>query len=152
MDMPQLTDGHKKLETIAGTWTGDEHMQPSQWVPEPMTAQGKSVCKLILNGFAVSMDYVQSCGGQEMFSGHGVYTYNGKDDSYLLHWFDSMGAGCEVFSGGFDGDTLVMTSKGFMGYMRMTSDYSGGQLASRMEMSQDGEDWTLMFRGTYSKE
>ena len=112
MDMPQLTDGHKKLETIAGTWTGDEHMQPSQWVPEPMTAQGKSVCKLILNGFAVSMDYVQSCGGQEMFSGHGVYTYNGKDDSYLLHWFDSMGAGCEVFSGGFDGDTLVIVYDG----------------------------------------
>jgi hypothetical protein len=34
--------------------------------------------------------------------------------------------------------------------MRLTGDYAKpGKLHSRMEMSQDGKTWTLMFRGEY---
>lgn len=152
MEMPQLTDGHRKLERIAGTWVGEEHMEPSQWCPTATTAQGKSVCTVILNGFAVTTDYEQTNEGQQTFSGHGVYTYNPKADTYQLHWFDSMGTECEVFTGTFDGDKLVMTSEGPMGQLRMTAEYSGGSLASKMEMSQDGENWALLFHGTYTKE
>lgn len=153
MEMPQITDGHRKLQKLVGTWTGEEHMEPSQWCPEATVAQGRSVVRSVCNGFAAVTDYVQTNGGQETFSGHGVYSYDVKNEVYLLHWFDSMGMGPEIFMGQWDGDVLVMQSDGPMGRMKMTSDHSvEGKMASRMECSNDGgETWTLMFHGDYQK-
>ena len=152
MDMPRPDENHAVLERLVGTWVGEEHMPPSQWCPEPTTGTGTSEVRSALGGFGVICDYRQEMNGETTYSGHGVYTYDAQESSYRLHWFDSMGMGVDIFKGRFEGDLFVMQSHGPMGYMRMTSDYSvPGKLSSKMENSQDGENWTVMFTGEYRK-
>ena len=102
------------------------------------------------DGFAVTTDYVQTVNGEETFWGHGVYSYDAREDIYRFHWFDRMGMGPQVFSGQWEGDVLTMESVGPMGNVRMTDDYSRpGQLDSRVDLSEDGVEWKLAFRCTY---
>lgn len=151
MEMPQPNEKHAQLERLIGTWVGEEHMHPSQWCPEAKTGIGRSECRGGLGGFAVICDYEQTMDGQTTYVGHGVYTWDGAEGVYLLHWWDSMGMPVDVFKGDFEGDSLVMTSQGPMGRMRMTGDYSKpGRLVSKMECSQDGDSWTTMFDGDYT--
>ncbi len=35
MELPQPTNGHERLQKLAGTWAGEEHMEPTKWRPEP---------------------------------------------------------------------------------------------------------------------
>ena len=153
MEMPKLTDGHGKLQRLVGTWKGDEHMQPSQWCPDGTVAQGTSVVRSVCGGFAVVTEYVQKTGGEETFSGHGVYSYDVANGVYLLHWFDAMGMGPEIFMGNWDSGVLTMLCDGAMGRMRMISDYSiDGKLSSKMENSMDGgETWTECFHAEYTR-
>ena len=152
MDMPKLTDGHRMLERLVGTWEGEETMHPSQWDPAGGAAAGRTRSVLGLGGFAVVSDYEQERGGTITFTGHGVYTYDPKQDAYCLHWFDCMGSPPEVFVGGFDGDVLTLSHGGPGMHVRLTSDLSSPDtLRSRMEMSQDGASWKVLFEGVYRR-
>jgi hypothetical protein len=151
MDMPKPGPGHKKLEMLAGTWKGEETMYPSQWDPNGGTATGRTKGRLALDGFAVIVDYEQERDGKITFTGHGVYTFDPKQDLYVLHWFDCMGSPPEVFTGRFEGDVLTMSHGGPM-HARMTYDYGqAGKLLSRMEMSGDGSEWKTLFDGVYTR-
>lgn len=153
MKAPKPTEAHQKLERLTGTWVGEEAMPPSEWTPEGFTATGRCVARIALSGFAVITDYRQEKDGQVTFEGHGVYTYDPVEECYVQHWFDCMGSPPEVFRGTFNGDVLVMRSRSSTGHARITSDYSQeGRMVTRMEMSQDGEDWKLAFEGTYIRE
>jgi hypothetical protein len=55
MEMPKPSDGHRRLERLAGRWEGEEKMEPSPWDPQGGTALG-------------------------CVTGHGVYTYDPKED------------------------------------------------------------------------
>jgi len=152
MEMPKPAEAHMKLEMFAGTWVGEETMHPSPWAPQGGKAQGRTECRLALNGFAVIGDYTQSKDGVTTFSGHSVHTWNTAEKCYTQHWFDCMGTPPEVFRGNFQGDVLTMTSRNPMGQMRSTSDYgTPGTLKVRMEMSQDGSKWQTLFEGTYKR-
>ncbi|MCA8952447.1 MAG: DUF1579 family protein [Planctomycetes bacterium] len=154
MEMPKLTAEHEKLALLAGTWKGTETMHPSQWAPDGMTAEAVTTSRVGLTGFVVITDYEQRVGGQATFVGHGVYTIDPKQGGVLLYWFDSMGGTCEEFRGNWQGDVLTLTSDTSpMGHMRLTYDFSqAGKLASAMDTSPDGQQWSRMFDGVYSKE
>lgn len=150
MEMPKLTDAHRKLEMLVGEWFGDENMHPSQWTPEGAVHQAKLVNRMALDGFAVVGDYEQSKDGAVCFRGHSVFMFEPQSGEYHLHWFDTMGA--NVFRGKLEGNRLVMNEKGNWGYHRMTYEFPApGKLASKMEMSQDGQNWKTMFDGTYTR-
>jgi Protein of unknown function (DUF1579) len=152
MDMPRLTDEHRKLEKMTGDWEGKEVMQPSQWDPKGGTATGRTRSRLDLSGFAVISDYEQERDGAVTFSGHSVMTYDPKERCYALHWFDCIGSPPEVFKGNFEGDILTMEHGGPGMHARMTYDLSrAGVMSSRMEMSTDGKDWKVLFNGEYNK-
>ena len=152
MEMPKPTADHKQLEKLAGIWNGKETMHPSPWDPKGGEAEGTTLARLALDGFAVIADYEQSRGGKPTFSGHGVYTWDAAAGQVVLHWFDCMGQGSEEFRGSWDGDRLRLESRNPMGFARMTHDYSrAGTLTSRMEMSPDGETWTPLFDGRYQR-
>src|SRR4030095_8583695 len=51
MGMPTVQEQHKKLQTLAGTWTGEEKMHPSPWDPEGGMALGKVNNRIDLDGF-----------------------------------------------------------------------------------------------------
>ena len=84
MEMPKASDGHRKLEKIAGRWEGEETMYPSPWDPKGGKAIGRINSRVALNGFALINDYEQERDGAITFTGHGVFTYDPKADVYSL--------------------------------------------------------------------
>jgi uncharacterized protein YodC (DUF2158 family) len=79
-----------------------------------------------------------------------VFTFRSADETWVLHWFDSIGSPPEVFEGRFEGDVLTVAHGGPGMHARLTYDLSGsGRLVSRMEMSQDGSAWNTLFDGSY---
>ncbi len=149
MGMPEPSPGHLLLNKLVGTWEGEETMYPSQWDPQGGTAKGRNTSRIALDGFALVTNYEQERQGRITFSGHGVMTYDSDGGEYVLHWFDSMGSPPEVFRGNFDGDVLTVSHGGPM-HARLVYDVSREDvLASRMDMSQDGETWNTFFTCDY---
>jgi len=152
MNMPKPSDGHLLLGKLAGSWEGEETMHPSQWDPKGGKAVGRNKNELSLGGFALLTDYEQARDGAITFTGHGVYTYDPKEDRYSLHWFDCMGSPPEVFVGGFEGDVLTLAHGGPGMHARMTYDLSTpGKMKAMMEMSQDGEEMKVLFEAVYHR-
>jgi hypothetical protein len=146
MEMPTPVEGHRKLEKIAGSWKGQERMYPSPWDPEGGTALGRIKSRVALNGFALINDYEQERDGKVTFSGHGVFTYDSKEDAYTLVWVDCMGVPPEIFKGQFEGDVLKLAHGGPGMHVRLTYDVSEpGYLSTSMEMSKDGSVWNRFF-------
>lgn len=152
MEMPRPGPDHERLHRLAGTWRGTEKMYPSTWDPKGGEAQGESQTRVALGGFALVTDYRQSRGGQCTFEGHGVYTIDAKSGEVVMHWFDCLNQGSEEFRGRFDGDRLTLTSRNPMGFARMSYDLSKPDVVtSRMAMSQDGQTWSDLFDGSYTR-
>jgi hypothetical protein len=146
MEMPTPSPGHKKLEEIAGNWEGEEQMYSSPWDPNGGTAVGRIMSRVALNGFAVINDYEQKRDGKITFTGHGVFTYDPKEDTYMLVWVDCMGAPPEIFKGRFEGDILKLAHGGPGMHVRLTYDLSEANcLKTSMEMSPDGNTWNRFF-------
>ena len=53
MNMRTPSDGHLKLERLAGSWEGEEIMHPSQWDPKGGVATGRKKHEIGLGGFAL---------------------------------------------------------------------------------------------------
>ncbi len=152
MEMPKPSPGHVLLEKLVGSWEGEETMHPSQWDPVGGVAIGRNRQQMSLGGFALITDYEQERDGAITFTGHGVYTYDPKEDRYSLHWFDCMGSPPEVFVGRFEGDVLTLSHGGPGMHARMTYDLSAPEtMKAMMEMSPDGEDWKVLFEATYKQ-
>jgi hypothetical protein len=148
MEMPQPSDGHRKLEKIAGHWAGEETMHPSPWDPKGGKAIGRIRSRMALNGFALINDYEQERDGAITFTGHGVFTYDPKTDVYSLVWFDCMGAPPEIFKGTFENNILKLAHGGPGMHVRLSYDLSApGYLVMSMEMSPDGAAWNRLFDG-----
>ena len=103
-------------------------------------------------GFALLADYEQERDGAITFTGHGVYTYDPKEDRYSLHWFDCMGSPPELFVGVIDADVLTLAHGGPGMHARMTYDFSTPDtMKGMMGMSQDGTDWEVLFEAVYTR-
>jgi hypothetical protein len=127
-------------------------MHPSQWDPQGGVAIGRNNYKLSLGGFALLNDYEQERDGVVTFTGHGVYTYDPKEDFYSLHWFDCIGSPPEVVVGRLDGDVLTLAHGGPGMHARMTQDFStSNTIKGMMEMSLDGNAWKVLFEAVYQR-
>ena len=152
MEMPKPAPGHLRMEKLAGNWEGEEKMPPSRWDPKGGAAIGRRKSRLALNGFALISDYEQERGGVITFTGHGILCFDPKRDLYSLHWFDCMGSPPEVFLGRFDGDRLTVARGGPGMHARLTYDLADPKrMLSKMEMSQDGIAWNMLFEGNYER-
>lgn len=148
MEMPKPSAGHLKFERLAGQWEGEEKLYPSPWDPVGGAAVGRMKSRVALNGFALIIDYAQERGGATTFTGHGVLTFNPKEELYSLTWFDCLGWPPEIFKGRFEGEVLTVAHGGPGMHARLTYNLSeAGQLFKIMETSQDGLTWTRFFDG-----
>ena len=153
MDMPKLTDAHKKLELLAGRWKGEEKLSPSPWDPKGGIATGRVNNRPALDGFAVVQDYEQERNGAVSFQGHGIFSYDAYQKNYVLHWLDSMGMPVNEFRGSFEGRVLTLTNKGQMGFNRAVFDLGeNDKYKFKMEISQDGKNWYTFMEGSYTRE
>ena len=152
MEMPKPGPAHKKLEVFAGTWSGEEKMHPSSWEPKGAQASATMTGRIVCDGFYVAGDYEQRRDGAVTFRGHSVFGWDDKSQEVVLHWFDSMGIGVDVFRGKFQGQTLALTCHNVMGHHRLVYDFSEqGTLRSKMESSKDEKQWNAMFDGIYHR-
>lgn len=154
MEMPRPTDAHRKLELLAGSWSGEERLHPSPWDPRGGTAIGRITNRVALDGFALLHDYEQDRDGTITFRGHGVLSWNAIEQCYVMHWFDSMGTPANEFRGTFDSkDVLTLTSKSSQGLSRAIFDLSKeGEYSFRMDVSPDGNQWQTFMDGSYIRE
>jgi len=153
MEMPKSTEQHRKLQTLAGTWTGEETMFPSPWDPQGGKATGRIVSRIEVDGFFLISDYVQERGGHPSYRGHGVFGWDGDQKRYTMHWFDAMCApSAEPAKGTWEGNRLVFQHQSPMGHGRLTYDFQGeGRYAFRMEHSEDGSKWTTFLESVYTR-
>ena len=152
MDMPKPGPQHKQLEALAGTWKGEEKMYPSEWDPKGGVANATFNTRVVCDGFYVTGDYEQKRDGAVTYQAHMVAGIDPKSSEVVMHWYDSMGMGAEIFRGKFDGQSLTLSCKNSMGQHRVSYDFrEKGTLRSKMETSQDGKTWTVLFDGVYRK-
>ncbi len=148
MEMPKPSSGHRTLEKLAGRWEGEEKMYPSPWDPAGGMAIGRMQSRVALDGFALIVDYEQERDGKVTFAGHGVFTFDPRENLYTLTWFDCMGSPPETFKGRCEDDVMVVVHAGPPVHVRLTYDFSeDGTLTKSMQISQDGEDWKRFFDG-----
>jgi hypothetical protein len=152
MDMPKPGPEHERLAKFAGTWNGEEKMHPSPWDPKGGVASASIVNRVACDGFYVVGDYEQERHGVVTFRGHSVWGFDPKSQEVVLHWFDSMGMGDDVFRGKFRGEVLTLECRNPMGHHRLSYDFSEKDtLRSRMESTQDGKEWNAMFDGVHHR-
>lgn len=154
MEMPHVTDAHRKLDKLIGNWVGDEKISPSPFDPKGGASIGRVQNRAALDGFAVVQDYEQERDGKISFRGHGVFCFDSRKNLYHMHWFDSMGMGPNDYRGHFDGDVLTMSyeSQIGMGHGRAIFDLrEPGRYTFRLDVSPDGKTWHNFMEGKYAK-
>jgi hypothetical protein len=153
MEMPKPAPEHKKLHVLAGTWIGEETLEPSPWGPGGK-AEGKSVCRIDLDGFHVVQDYAETKDGKPTFKGHGVFGYDTTTKEFVWYWFDSMGFVPEgPARGKWEGDTLLLERDSPRGRSRYTYKFaSNTKYNLTIENSFDGgKTFQVFMRGEYLK-
>ena len=152
MEMPKPTEAHQKMASLAGCWTGPEHMHPSPWDPTGGAATGRAENRMALDGFALLHDYVQERNGAVSFKGHGVLTFDSREQCYSMHWWDSMGLGANIYKGSFADNTLTMTRREAQGQSRVVWEFPDSRIYRfRMEFSPDGNQWKPLMDGEYMR-
>lgn len=152
MQMPKPTDAHRRLEALAGKWTGQEKVYPSPVSPQGGTATGRCNNRIALDGFAIVQDYEHESAGMT-FRGHGIFRWDGLQNCYTLHWFDSFGMPPSEFRGAFQGDVLTMMSRSPQGFTRAAWEFRTRERYSyRMDVSPDGMNWQPFMEATYVRQ
>jgi hypothetical protein len=152
MEMPKPNDQHRKLQRLAGNWSGPETMPPGPWGPGG-PATGKYVARVDLDGFFVVQDYVQEVAGKVTYRGHGVVGWDARAETFTWYWVDSMG---EVppapARGRWSDDSLVFEHEGER-KSRYTYTFPDDRtMTLKIEGSQDGGNtWGTFVEGTYQK-
>ena len=87
MEMPKPTEEHRRLEKLAGKWTGEEKIHPTPWDPVGGPATSTWEAHVACDGFWLVADYVETRNGQVGYRGHGVYGYDRKERAWtMLGW------------------------------------------------------------------
>jgi hypothetical protein len=153
MQMPQRTDAHRRMEMMAGNWTGTETIYPSPWDPAGGEATSRVENRVALDGLALVQEYAQTRGGSApTFRGHAVLRWDDHAQEYVFHWFDSVVTQPSEFRGNFDGDTLTLVRREPRGSARARYEFDGDRYTYRMDVSGDGENWTPFLEGSYQRE
>lgn len=155
MEMPKPTDAHRKLAILLGQWTAQEQMFPSPCDPNGGTATGHAENRWAVDGFVMTHDYVQERDGVPTFHGLGVFSYDGAENVYVLHWWDSMGMAPNVFKGPWVGDalSLVCPMQDGQGQCRIVWEFkSEGHYNFKMELTGEKGEWVTSMVGDYVRE
>ena len=153
MQMLKLTKFHKKLEALAGRWSGEETMYPTPWDPAGGKAQGSTRSRLQCDGFCLVQEYVQKRNGKISYRGLGVMGYDPAANCYLWHWTDTIGGmPCQAMRGEWTGNKLVFSHGTEEGHVRYSYAFlKDGTQSFSIEHSWNGTTWAPFITARYSK-
>ena len=153
MELPQPGPEHARLGRFAGTWSGEENLEPSPWGPGG-TAQGRGVYQMVTDGMALVQDYAETRGGAVAFRGHGVFTIDPQSREVLWWWFDSMGFPPDgPARGTWVDETLTLTRNTPRGDSRYVFVWHGDSYEFSIENRFPGQsDFALFMRALYRRE
>lgn len=153
MTSPLLTDAHRQLHRLAGTWHGDDTVAVTPFNTNGGQATSLSLGRIALDGLVVIMDDEQSRAGQVIFRAHKIFGWDGRKQVYTFHFFDSDGANPpQRAEGHWVGDTLRFDQTTPFGLVRHTFAFTGDQAFTyRMETSETGRAWNLFWDGHYRR-
>jgi hypothetical protein len=153
MEMPKPGPEHKKLDTLAGSWTLDCDLKAS-----PMSPAGKVIenekCEWMEGGFYLVCNLTYS-GAMGKGSGISVLGYSADDKAYTYREFNSWGEFGDS-KGLIDGDTWTWNSDEKMGGMTMKARFTMKNVTSTSynfsyDTSQDGTKWMTVMDGKATK-
>lgn len=151
MEMPKPGAEHARLAKLAGEWIGEEIIHPSRFDPKGGTAKGRMSARMDLGGFYLIADYQQERGAGVNFRGHGVFGWDPRGRCYTMHWFDSSGVEHGAPSlGTWEGNMLTLQHETtHMGFSRYLYEVGDGEYTMKLQISQDGRNWTTFLNGKY---
>jgi hypothetical protein len=154
MEMPKVTDEHRKLGAFVGTWRGEETLSPSPWDPKGGTATADWTAEFGCDGFFLLTHYAQSRGGRVTYRGHGVYGWDVHEKCYSMHWFDSMGDGGlqAGIKGTWEGNVLTYAHQTPRGHHRYVYTVENpDRYLFEIQYSPDGATWSSFIKGVYTR-
>lgn len=144
-------DEPRRLQALAGEWTGEEQLAVSRWSPGgPATARVSA--RMALGGYYLVQDYVERMEGRTTIQVQAVFAWDEERRQYLLYWFDSHGyAPQQPGSGQWEGDTLTLTRVSSRGMARHHYRIEGSEAYTlKIENSfDDGASWEAVMEGRY---
>ena len=99
-------------------------------------------------------DYTHSADGNVTMQGHAVTVWNPGENCYVMYWFDAGGSPPTEFKGDYEGEFFVLMGSVPGGSLvrHRTHQPDADRMVTVSELSSDGETWTPIFEGTYSRE
>lgn len=157
-EMGALTEHHKKLNGMVGTWNVAMKwwMKPNQ---PPMDSTGVATRKLVLGNKFVSEDYSGEAMGQP-FNGMCLTGFDNGKKKYITTWADSWGSSIMTSYGSMDSTGKVITwwgewddcmtgkPKKYKSITRIESDTK--QIFEMYDTDADGKEFKTM-EATYTK-
>lgn len=110
MDYATPGEGHKVLETLAGTWNYKSKMWETP-KSKPQESTGQSTMKMIMGGRYLQQEFKGEAMGQP-FEGMGFVGYNNLEKKYETTWLDNMATGTMHGTGTFDSKTKTLNESG----------------------------------------
>ncbi|MBX7116902.1 MAG: DUF1579 domain-containing protein [Myxococcaceae bacterium] len=151
MKKPELTDKHNRFEAFVGRWKGPETLSETPLTPDGK-ADGCLFFRTILQGFFMTVDWVEKFHGRTQMEAHGVIGWDAKQKSYTLHWFDNFGSPpLTPGKGTWNGHALVFEHDMPTHQGRETLTLDDGKLAFKLEMTFEGQ-WKTVVDGTYQRD
>ncbi|MCA9667947.1 MAG: DUF1579 family protein [Myxococcales bacterium] len=140
-----LTDEHRRLEQLAGRWTGVETVADMGQTSSVVTA------RLGLEGLYLISDYEQHVDGAVVFRGHGVYGWSATQQRYTMNWFDTAGETPPAF-GVWQEQQLVFDNQRERARARYVYTITAADSYTlRIEQAPDGSRWRTFLDGTYTR-
>jgi len=104
---PKPGPEHKSLEPLVGKFKATVKMwlEPGK---DPMTSEGTTTRKLIMNGLFLHEDFDGKFGGST-FTGMGIMGYDTMQKKYTGTWIDSMSTGYMAMEGTYDAKTKTFS-------------------------------------------
>ncbi len=111
MELAKLSEGHKTLAELAGTWDYTVKMwMDGNTSAEPMTSKGIATRKALMDGryyeFHADGDMEMPGADGKMqkmkFHGMGIEGYDNAKQKYVSTWMDNMGTGIMMAEGTYD--------------------------------------------------
>lgn len=144
-----LTELHRSLHRLEGTWRGEERIAPSPWDPTGAVASAEVRNQVALDGLVVIQEYDQSRAGAVVFQGHGIFSVNGPE--IVLDWWDNWSATPRQFRGQVTGETLTLLSRDPKGMARASWRIGATEYSYTLEVSPDGAQWSRYIAATYRR-